>query len=209
MVAKRASRRKHHITYKTTCMITGRYYIGMHSTDILEDGYLGSGVRLRRSVAKHGAENHTREILATFSTREEASQHERTLITEDVRQDPQCMNCAPGGRGAVDRPPTSEQTSKKISAAGFANWGNESYRNRMIQAMNADSVRKRVSEKCKASFLNPKRAEANRTKSHKACTVDGKTIYPSVKSLIEALGRGQQGTRATTFRFVANTERQA
>lgn len=43
----RASRRKYHIIYRTTCTVTNRYYIGMHSTDDLDDRYLGSGVRLR------------------------------------------------------------------------------------------------------------------------------------------------------------------
>ena len=46
--------KKYHFIYKTTNLLTGRYYIGMHSTDNLEDGYLGSGKRLRHSVNKYG-----------------------------------------------------------------------------------------------------------------------------------------------------------
>lgn len=54
---KQASRRKYHYIYKTTCTITSKFYIGMHSTDNLEDGYVGSGKRLWYSINKHGKEN--------------------------------------------------------------------------------------------------------------------------------------------------------
>jgi hypothetical protein len=111
----RASRRKYHIIYKTTCIITGRYYIGMHSTDDLEDQYLGSGVRLTRSVKKHGRENHTREIVELCESREAASDREKEIITPELRADPQCLNCGAGGLGAVDRPATSEETRQKLS----------------------------------------------------------------------------------------------
>ena len=113
---QRASRRKHHIVYKTTCQITGRFYFGLHSTDNLDDGYLGSGVRLGRSIKKHGKDSHTRETLREFTTREEASNFEKQIITPEIRKDPMCMNCAPGGMGAVDRPATSEETRAKLSA---------------------------------------------------------------------------------------------
>lgn len=32
-----ASRRKYHFIYRITCLITKKFYIGMHSTDNLED----------------------------------------------------------------------------------------------------------------------------------------------------------------------------
>ncbi len=43
--------------YKTTNKINGKYYIGVHSTYQLNDGYIGSGKRLRYSVRKYGKEN--------------------------------------------------------------------------------------------------------------------------------------------------------
>lgn len=97
---RRPSRRKYHIIYKTTCLVTGRYYIGMHSTDNLDDGYLGSGVHLTRSVKKYGKEQHLREILEFLPNRDLLKAREEELVTEDiVRNDVLCMNLIKGGGG--------------------------------------------------------------------------------------------------------------
>lgn len=89
----------------------------MHSTDDLEDGYLGSGVRLTRSVKKYGKDQHVREIIEVLPTRQLASEREKELITEDLRADPLCLNCGAGGLGAVDRQATKEETRQKISGS--------------------------------------------------------------------------------------------
>lgn len=88
-----------HYLYKTTCLITGRYYIGMHSTSNLEDGYLGSGLRLTRSIRKYGKENHKREILDFFNSREELIEAEKKTITEADLCNENCMNLMSGGTG--------------------------------------------------------------------------------------------------------------
>ena len=88
-----------HYLYKTTCLVTGRYYIGMHSTSNLEDGYMGSGKRLRYSIRKYGVENHTKEILEFFDSRELLVEAEKTAITTDMLCDAMCMNIMSGGTG--------------------------------------------------------------------------------------------------------------
>ena len=93
-------RKKHHIhyVYKTTCLITNKYYIGIHSTIKLDDGYIGSGVRLLRSIRKHGKENHIKEILEFFTSREETEKKENILIEKHIGDD-KCMNLTKGGLG--------------------------------------------------------------------------------------------------------------
>ena len=95
------ARKKPHIhyIYKTTCNVTKRYYIGMHSTNNLEDGYLGSGKRLRYSIRKYGKENHIKEILEFLPTREELVIREKKIITEELLNDSNCMNLCVGGQG--------------------------------------------------------------------------------------------------------------
>lgn len=90
---------KYHYIYKTTCTTTSKYYIGMHSTSNLKDGYIGSGRRLWLSINKHGKENHTLEILEFVSNRLELKTRERELVNEDMLSDPMCLNLRLGGEG--------------------------------------------------------------------------------------------------------------
>lgn len=94
----RAERKIHYI-YKTTCLVTGRYYIGMHSTNNLEDGYLGSGLRLRKSIRKYGKDKHTKEILEYYDNRELLAERERSIVTLELVHDSMCMNLKEGGEG--------------------------------------------------------------------------------------------------------------
>lgn len=96
---ERASRRKYHYIYKTICIITNKFYIGMHSTDNLDDGYVGSGKRLWYSINKHGKENHICEILEFLESRELLKERERELVNEDLLNDSKCMNLKLGGEG--------------------------------------------------------------------------------------------------------------
>jgi len=49
--------------YITTNKVNGKQYVGMHSTDNVDDGYLGSGIAIINAINKYGKENFTREIL--------------------------------------------------------------------------------------------------------------------------------------------------
>jgi hypothetical protein len=91
--------KKHHFLYKTVNLLNGKYYVGIHSTSNLKDGYLGSGTRLRRAIRKYGKENFKLEILEFFHTRKDLAKRERELVNEALLQDPMCMNLKPGGDG--------------------------------------------------------------------------------------------------------------
>ena len=114
MEYKRADQRNFHFVYKTTCIVTGKYYFGIHSTDRMDDGYLGSGKRLRLSISKHGKENHIHEIVEFVSNRKMLFNREKEIVNEQMLADPLCMNLCGGGKGPSCH---SEETKRKLSKA--------------------------------------------------------------------------------------------
>lgn len=94
--------KKYHFIYKTINIINNKFYVGMHSTDRLDDGYVGSGTRLWYSINKYGKENHKLSILEFLPTRILLKERERELINDNQLKDPMCMNCKCGGEGGLD-----------------------------------------------------------------------------------------------------------
>ena len=106
--------RKYHFIYKTTNLINGKYYIGMHSTNELNDGYIGSGKRLWYSINKYGIENFICEILEFLPDRNALANREKELVNEDTLIDPDCMNLQTGGGGGF----SSKEHAYAFHAAG-------------------------------------------------------------------------------------------
>ncbi len=120
----RAARKKYHVIYKTTCLINEHYYIGMHSTDNLDDGYLGSGKKLWQSLKRHGKENHKCEILEHCSSREAVRKREAELVNYELLFEEKCMNLTLGGSGDLshihDNPDNWAKNQKVIAPLGGA-----------------------------------------------------------------------------------------
>lgn len=95
----RAQRRKFHYIYRITNKLNGKFYIGMHSTDDLEDGYFGSGKYLWYSINKYGKEVHEMEILEHYFSREDLAAREKELVNKELLQNEMCVNIRLGGDG--------------------------------------------------------------------------------------------------------------
>ena len=76
--------KKYHYIYKTTNLKTGKFYVGMHSTNNLNDGYLGSGTRLRRSIRRNGKQNFKLEILEFLPDKSSLIKREKELVNEKI-----------------------------------------------------------------------------------------------------------------------------
>jgi hypothetical protein len=91
--------KKYHFIYKTTNLINSKFYIGMHSTSNLNDGYIGSGKRLKASIKKYGVDNFKFEILEYFNSRELLAEREKYIVNQEMIDDILCMNLKVGGFG--------------------------------------------------------------------------------------------------------------
>ena len=88
-----------HIVYKTTNITNGKYYIGVHSTQNLDDGYLGSGHLLKKAIAKYGRDAFTRSVLFHAFSKQDAFKVEREIVTEEFTLSKETYNLAVGGSG--------------------------------------------------------------------------------------------------------------
>jgi len=107
----------YHYLYKVTNNSNLKFYIGVHSTSDLSDGYMGSGIAITESIKKYGKETFTKEILEFFDTRESALEKEAEIVTNDLVNDPRCYNLTLGGNAPPSREgiPHTEETKNKIS----------------------------------------------------------------------------------------------
>ena len=91
---------KHYIIYKITNKLNGMIYIGKHSTKNLDDGYMGSGLRIRRAIKKYGVSNFEKTILFECSSEEEMNAKEAELVNEEFISRDDVYNIVLGGNGS-------------------------------------------------------------------------------------------------------------
>jgi hypothetical protein len=85
----------YYTVYRITNKINGKYYIGKHQTSDLNDGYMGSGLLIRRALNKYGLENFEKDILFIFETEAEMNDKEKELVVISENT----YNLCEGGHG--------------------------------------------------------------------------------------------------------------
>lgn len=91
--------KEYHYFYKITNKVNGKFYYGVHSTNNLNDGYMGSGNGIRNAIRKYGVENFIKEYVRFFESRDDMFKYEQEVVTKDIVSDPNCYNSTTGGKG--------------------------------------------------------------------------------------------------------------
>ncbi|AUE22553.1 hypothetical protein Ah1_00012 [Aeromonas phage Ah1] len=111
--------KKFNIVYCITNKIDGRKYIGVHSTNNIDDGYMGSGVEIKKDLKKLGKNNFTKEILFEYNNRDDMFKKENELITDEIIQSSRYYNKCRGGVGGRNH---SDDTKRLISENNPRYW---------------------------------------------------------------------------------------
>jgi hypothetical protein len=110
----KSRKNKYHLIYKTTNLINNKIYIGAHSTNNINDGYIGSGKMLHSAIKKYGIENFKREILHMFNSPEEMFTKEKEIVSEKFISRLDVYNIVTGGFGGFNKGSTDLKHIKNI-----------------------------------------------------------------------------------------------
>lgn len=83
---------KHYNFIYKTSFNDGRYYIGQHKTDKLDDHYFGSSEIVKDLVKNHPELEPKREILRYCDTQDDLNYWEKYFIGDNWKDDPLCLN---------------------------------------------------------------------------------------------------------------------
>lgn len=185
-----------HVVYKITNKMNGKFYIGVHSTTKLCDGYMGSGKILKRAIKQYGIENFDKEHLFIFDTRQEALLKEQELVTEELVLDENCYNLVLGGGDAPHCPGEkngmygrthTEEARRKMSEVNIGHSRNKgvpkteehkrnlskSLKGKMVGELNPNYGNK-LSEEAKRSISEKKRGQKHIQEAKDKMSLAGK-----------------------------------
>lgn len=201
--------KKYNFVYQTKCLVNDKTYIGVHSTNNLLDGYLGSGDKLKFSIKKHGKENFKIEILDFFDTKKEAYEEEKYLVNTKWIESRDNYNVTLGGC----IPPSwlgrtmSEESKKKISISNTGKVRSEQAR---INIGNAGRGRKKTPEQLEAQSKalkginkGPKSAE-HMAKIVASRRANGPWISEEQKKKLSIAGMGRKASKETKEKRLAS-----
>lgn len=107
--------KKHNIIYQTTNLLNGKTYIGRHSTDNLDDGYLGSGTKLLEDIKRLGPDVFERIVLFDFDNPTEMIAKEIELLTEEFVSRLDTYNLANGQGGGYTHSEVAREKLRLIN----------------------------------------------------------------------------------------------
>lgn len=85
-----------YFVYKITHIPSGRFYIGRHSTEDLNDGYFGSGILVKRLLNKYPI-GEFEKTIQLFCCDEESAAREETKLIEENFENPLNINISKSG----------------------------------------------------------------------------------------------------------------
>lgn len=150
----------HYYLYEIKNNINNKIYVGVHKTNTLNDGYMGSGKIIQQAIKKYGLDNFTKTILETFDSQEAMFVREREVVNEVFLAREDVYNLRQGGLGGFDY----------INSSGIVKFGGKTHSVETKQKIGEKSLNRPASEatreKMKANHWSKKDPDAQ--KAHAA-----------------------------------------
>lgn len=150
--------------YKTTNLVTGKFYIGVHKTEKeFDDKYYGSGLYIQRAIKKFGKENFKIEVIQYCDSEEEAYSLEKEIVNEEFIKREDTYNMKIGGKGGW--PVAGSDEAKRNGLIIKEYWKTEEYRKNVSskiskatkRQMSSTEIRKKISDGLKNRSIEEKK----------------------------------------------------
>lgn len=170
----------YYLLYEITNLVNGKNYIGQHTTDDINDGYMGSGMAIMRAVKKYGKENFKKEILLYAKNEVALNFFERALVTPEFCALDTNYNLREGGGHGGKH---SQETIDKVLATKRA-WSPE--RKAAFAAKRA-AIMKGVKRK----------PHSSETKAKMSAAQKGKIVSLETRAKLSQARKGKKGAPRT------------
>lgn len=193
----------HYYLYQITNKVNGKVYVGVHKTNRLDDGYMGSGKVLRRAFTKHGAENFEKVILETFDSAAAMYAREKEVVDDEFLKREDTYNLRRGGTGGFDYinsnglavPNITTENSRECSQRGLAALRSKPEVRRRISRAGGLATSgfkgKRHSEATKAKMRAVDRSGAKNSQFGSIWITDGEQNKKTVGAIPDGWRRGR------------------
>jgi len=172
--------------YQVTHIPSGKVYIGKHQTNNIDDGYMGSGKRLKYAQDKHGLDQFQKTVLHIFDNEEDMNAKEAELVTEEFCARKDTYNICPGGKGGWGyvHQQIKHGNLKIPYMLGYIN-GRKKYNTSRIGSKLDAEVKLKISEALKGRAGN--------------CAMLGKTHSDETKRKMSKSGSGNKNSQYGTM----------
>lgn len=171
--------KQYNYIYLITNQLNDKIYIGKHSTDNLNDGYMGSGILINKAIKKYGLENFTKEYLAFCDNEDTLNYLERFYIRKYKARQVE-YNLTDGGDGTLGSHwVLSEETRQKMGEAKRGNKVN-------LGRHHSEEAKQKISEGHKDIKLSAEHKQ-KLSEGHK-----GKKLSEEAKQKISESMKGRQ-----------------
>lgn len=146
--------------YKTTNLVNGKYYIGKHQTENINDTYYGSGKAIKTAIKVYGKHNFKKEILFIFENEVEMNNKEKEIISDDIVKSTLTYNLGIGGEGGpqFSGRKHSDETKQKISESSKGKKITEETRKKLSNSFKggvfSEDTKIKMSKSAKLRFHN-------------------------------------------------------
>lgn len=125
----------YYIIYETSNLVNNKKYRGAHVCEDLNDGYLGSGAKIRQAIRKYGRDKFSREILFIAFDYDAMWAAEAIFVDQSWVDRKDTYNICLGGRGSRGyKRVTSDETLALQSIKAKERWTRPDYRTKNIES---------------------------------------------------------------------------